>query len=198
LVIFARLASWNKPARLAAKTSSKKGLGSARSRLASRSELEPAREPRANFPALASGALDTVRCAPELSVVVFSQRASAIIHQTVRCATRLSGDPTEQRSTYPTVDCTDKGIVNRAKVRSQKSEARTAKSERTGLSGVPPDCPVPQEDKGLQRSNAPNPNGWLTWHALDNEQYNVRCTTGLSGVPIDNKLSQWLGSCWRL
>jgi hypothetical protein len=53
---------------------------------------------------------------------------------------------------------------------------------------------VPQEDKGLQRSTAPNPNGWLTWHAPDSEQCHVRCTTGLSGVPIDSKVSQRLGS----
>jgi hypothetical protein len=68
----------------------------------------------------------------------------------------------------------------------QKSEVRAAKSEHTGLFGVPPNCPVSQEDKGLQRSSAPNPNGLLTWHAPDNEQCHVRCTTGLSGVPIDS------------
>jgi hypothetical protein len=45
---------------------------------------------------------------------------------------------------------------------------------------------VPQEDKGLQRSTAPNPNGLLTWHAPDNEQCHVWCITGLSGVPIDS------------
>jgi hypothetical protein len=42
---------------------------------------------------------------------------------------------------------------------------------------------VQLEDKGLQWSTAPNPNGQLTWHAPDNEQCPVRCTTGLSGVP---------------
>jgi hypothetical protein len=71
----------------------------------------------------------------------------------------------------------------------QKSEVRTAKSEHIGLFGVPPDCPVPQKDKGLQRSTAPNPNGLLTWHAPDNEQCHVLCTTRLSGVPIDS--SSW-------
>jgi hypothetical protein len=70
--------------------------------------------------------------------------------------------------------------MNNAKVRSQ-----FAKSEHTGLSGVPSDCPVPEEDKGLQWSTAPNLNSWLTWHAPDSEQCHVRCTTGLSGVTID-------------
>jgi hypothetical protein len=65
----------------------------------------------------------------------------------------------------------------------QKSEVRDAKSERTGLSGVPLDYPVPQKDKVLQRSIAPNPNRQLTWHTPDNEQCNVWCGTGLSGVP---------------
>jgi hypothetical protein len=49
--------------------------------------------------------------------------------------------------------------------------------------GVPPDCPVLLEDRRLQRSNAPNPNGALTWDAPDSEQCPVRCTTGLSGAP---------------
>jgi hypothetical protein len=68
----------------------------------------------------------------------------------------------------------------------QKSEVRTAKSKRTGLSIVPPDCSVPQEDKVLQRSNALNPNDRLKWHAPDSAQCHVWCTAELSGVPIDN------------
>jgi hypothetical protein len=61
------------------------------------------------------------------------------VHQTVWC-TRLSGEPTEQQSTLLTVDCADGGTVNNV-------EVRAAKSERTGLSSVPPDCVMPQEDK---------------------------------------------------
>jgi hypothetical protein len=102
------------------------------------------------------------------------------VHQTV------SNEPTEQRSTAMSDEqCTVR-----------KSEVRAAKSERTGLSDMPSNCPVPQEDKGLQRSTAPNPNGQLTWHAPDNEQCHVRCTIGLSGVPVDSKVSQRLGSGW--
>jgi hypothetical protein len=66
------------------------------------------------------------------------------------------------------------------------------------MSGVPPDCPVQLRDKELQRLTAPNPNSVLTWHAPDSEQCPIWCTTELSGVPIDSKLSQWLGSGWRL
>jgi hypothetical protein len=51
---------------------------------------------------------------------------------------------------------------------------------------VPPDSPVQQENKRLQRSTAPNPNGLLPCQASDNEQCHVRCTTRLSGVPIDS------------
>jgi hypothetical protein len=43
-----------------------------------------------------------------------------------------------------------------------------------------------QEDKELQWSTAPNPNDRLTLHATNNEECHIRCTTGLSGVPIDN------------
>jgi hypothetical protein len=58
-----------------------------------------------------------------------------------------------------------------AEVKSQSCEVRTHQT-----------CPVQQEDKRLQLSNAPNPNGLLTWQAPGSEQYPVRCTTGLSGV----------------
>jgi hypothetical protein len=40
----------------------------------------------------------------ELATLEFSQSHSTKIHQTIRYATRLSGEPTEQRSTSPTVD----------------------------------------------------------------------------------------------
>jgi hypothetical protein len=105
----------------------------------------------------------------------FPWSRSAIIHLTV------SGEPTEQRSNAPTVDCMNS---KSAQCRSQKSEQRSQNAP--DMSGVPPDCPVQQEDKRIQRSTAPNPNGMLTWRASDSEQSPVRCTTGLSGVPIDN------------
>jgi hypothetical protein len=78
--------------------------------------------------------------------------------------------------------------VNIAEVRSQNCQVRTHRTIQCaiGLFGVPSDYPVPQEDKGLQWSTGPNPNGRLTWHAPDSEQCHVRCTTGLSGVPIDS------------
>jgi hypothetical protein len=75
----------------------------------------------------------------ELDALGFSQSHSTKIHRAVRCTTRLFGAPTEQWSTSPTIDYADEGTVNSA-------EVRTAKSECTGLSGVPPDCPMPQED----------------------------------------------------
>jgi hypothetical protein len=82
---------------------------------------------------------------------------------------------------HPTVDCADYGAVCSTEVRSQP-----AKSEYTGLSGVPPDYLMPQEDRRLQLSTAPNPNGRLMWHSPDSEQCSFQCTTGLSGVLIDN------------
>jgi hypothetical protein len=84
------------------------------------------------------------------------------------------------------VNCAQRStVVNSEQWTTPKSEVRTAKSEHTGLSGVPPDFLLSQEDKGLQRSTAPNPNGLLTWQTPDSEQCHVRCTIGLSGVPID-------------
>jgi hypothetical protein len=98
-----------------------------------------------------------------------------------------------------TVNCTQRStVVNSKQCTVQKSEDRAVKSECTKLSGVPSECPVPQEDKGLQQSIAPNPNILLMWHAPDSEQCHVRCTIGLSCVPVDSKVSQQLGSGWRL
>jgi hypothetical protein len=62
----------------------------------------------------------------ELSALGFSQSRSTKIHRT----TGLSGEPTEQLSTSPTVDCADGGIVNNAKVRSQNCKVRTHRTVR--------------------------------------------------------------------
>jgi hypothetical protein len=111
----------------------------------------------------------------ELAALGFFQSHSSIIHQIVR---RTNGEM---------VKCAQWLIVvNSEQWTTQKSEVRTAKSKHTGLSGVPLDFLVPQEDKRLQWSTAPNPNGLLTWHGSDSEQCHVRCTTGLSGVTIDS------------
>jgi hypothetical protein len=54
---------------------------------------------------------------------------------------------------------------------------------------VPLNCPVPQEDRRLQQSRAPNPNGLLTWHAPDSEQCSVRCAHRQQSQPTARK---WL------
>jgi hypothetical protein len=96
--------------------------------------------------------------------------------------TGLSGEPTEQRSTTPN---------GRLCWRRYSEQCRSQKSELPSQNT--PDCLMPQEDKGLQRSTAPNPNGRLTWHAPDSEQCHVRCTTRLSSVLIDSNgwISGW-------
>jgi hypothetical protein len=43
------------------------------------------------------------------------------------------------------------------------AEVRAASQRGTGLSGAPPDCPGPQEDKGTNYQLLQNPNGWVTW-----------------------------------
>jgi hypothetical protein len=122
-----------------------------------------------------------------------SRAHSAIIHQTVRCATGLYGEPAEQRFPAPTVDsakcycgqqCHDRVIAQ--------------KSEGTGLSGVAPDCPVPQEDKAPTVDPAPNPNGWVTWRRTGQETVPIRWPTGLSGAPIASSLPNGYGSGWGL
>jgi hypothetical protein len=100
----------------------------------------------------------------ELAALGFSKSHSIIIHRTVRCAPDCPVSQWSKGQLRPTVDCVD-GRNN--------EQCGSQKSERSGLSGVPPDYPVPQEDKGLIRSSAPNPNGWLMWQSPDNEQCHV-------------------------
>jgi hypothetical protein len=70
-------------------------------------------------------------------VLRYNSPDCAVCHQTVRCATGLSGEPADNGSLRATVDCkiTDK-------VNSAAAEVKAAKSEGTRLSGVAPDCPV--------------------------------------------------------
>jgi hypothetical protein len=67
------------------------------------------------------------------------------------------------------------------------------KSEESLRCQIAPDCLVPQEDRRLQRSIAPTPNGRLMWNSPDREQCSVRCTIRLSGVPNDSNVwnSSW-------
>jgi hypothetical protein len=103
---------------------------------------------------------------------------------------RLSGAPP---------DCPVRQRSNgQLRQRSIAVQSGRQKSEDNLQRQVASDYPVPQEDKILQWSTTPNPNGQLMWHAPDSEQCCVQCTTGLSVVPIDSQVSQQLGSDWRL
>jgi hypothetical protein len=131
----------------------------------------------------ASGASVTLRCAPD-TLRCPGQGTRELVALGFPWESLRYNSPAYPMSQWsngqlrPTVDCSEQRTVS-----AQKSEVKTAKSEHTGLYGVPPDCTVSQEDKGLQWSTAPNPNDRLTWHAPDNEQCHVWCTTELSGVP---------------
>jgi hypothetical protein len=69
--------------------------------------------------------------------------------------------------------------MNSKKRTVQTSEVRAAKSERTGLSGA-------AREQKTSTVNHSKPNGLLTWQAPNSEQYPVRCSTGLSSVPINS------------
>jgi hypothetical protein len=99
-----------------------------------------------------------------------SRAASAIIHQTVRCATGLSGELAKRRLS--------------ARQRSPAAVNNTCqklehKSQRA------PDCPVQLEDKGIQRSTAQNPNGCTDVARTEQCAVIVRWRTGLSGGAPD-------------
>jgi hypothetical protein len=135
---------------------------------------------------LENGASDTVRCATqapsELDTLGKFQARSAIIHRTVRCATRLSDEPTEQR--LPARQrLSAKAIVSR-----QKSERRSQRA---------PDCPVQLEDKAPQQSTAPNPNGCANVARTGQCTVTVRWHNGLSGAPIASRNQPTTRSGWE-
>jgi hypothetical protein len=72
------------------------------------------------------------------------------------------------------------------------AEVRAGSERGTGLSGVAPDCPMPQEDKASNGRPALNPNSWLTWQRTGQHTVLVRWRTRLSGVPIASSLGQRL------
>ena len=69
-------------------------------------------------------------------------------------------------------------------------EVRAASQRGTGLSGAPPDCLVPQEDKAANGQLLQNPNGWVTWRRTGQSTGPVRWRTRLSGALIDSSLPQ--------
>jgi hypothetical protein len=68
-----------------------------------------------------------------------------LVHRTVRCATRLSGAPAEQRLFGATVDCKSVGqSYSEQTVRAEvRAVARGTPDSERYLSGAAPDCPVP-------------------------------------------------------
>jgi hypothetical protein len=123
---------------------------------------------------IVSGAPGPYKCQP--ATLRKTEARSAIIHQTVRCATRLSGEPAEQRLSARN------GRLCQINSATQKSEQQVRGA---------PDCLVPQEDKAPTVDSAPNPNGWVTWRR-----------TGQGTVPVwcahhqqpPQRLWKWLGA----
>jgi hypothetical protein len=85
----------------------------------------------------------------------FHQAHSAIIHRTVRCTSGATAKTRNGRlcKGYSALQC----------VAEVRAEVRGAPDSEQDMSGVAPDCPVPQEDKVSNGQLLPNPNGWLTW-----------------------------------
>jgi hypothetical protein len=78
------------------------------------------------------------RTTPNQPLSGFCQGRSAIIHRIVRCATRLSGEPTEQRLPAPTVDSAKCYSCEQCRDRVRSAEVRAHRTVRcgTGLSGA--------------------------------------------------------------
>jgi hypothetical protein len=95
---------------------------------------------------------DSVRCTRVLQLELFTfgfpRRSSAIIYRTVRCSTRLSGAPAEQRLSA----CN--GRLCKVNSGIQMSEQRVRGA---------PDCPVPHENKASNGRPAPTLTDKMTW-----------------------------------
>jgi hypothetical protein len=114
----------------------------------------------ANRLAAASGARDCPMCTTQYLVPWLEDSAnwllSGFLGARLLKIIGLSGGPSMQRSTPPTVDC------GRCTCSLQRW-----KSEDSLRRQVAPDCPVHHEDIQLQRSTAPKLNGRRTWHSPD-------------------------------
>jgi hypothetical protein len=60
------------------------------------------------------------------------------------------------------------------------------------MSGVAPDCPVPDEDKASNGRQLPNPNGWVTWLA------HRTMSSGAPDCPVCPSTAATPTTCWWL
>jgi hypothetical protein len=107
---------------------------------------------------LKNGAPDCLVCQRTVSGApgrtVLNQLLSGIPGRALLKLTGLSGASAKQRLSSANGRLQKASIVNSA-----NREVRAHKLEGTGLSGVAPDCPVPQEDKASNNRQAQNRNG---------------------------------------
>jgi hypothetical protein len=144
-----------------------------------------------------SGAPDCPVCHRTVSVAPGSYRSQAATQENAGALRYNSPDyPVNQRATtiqHATVDYDSVNIAAQ-----WAADVRAASQRGTGLSSVPADCSVPQEDKGANVQLLQNPNGWVTWWRTGHWIVSVRWHTGLSGGPIDSSLPNDYLDCWGL
>jgi hypothetical protein len=90
--------------------------------------------------------------------------------------------PVCQRSNGYSLQRSTTKAANRGTVR---AESVPQSQRRTG-SGVTPDCPVPQEDNGVNGRLLPNPNGWVTWRRTGKPIVPVWCAHRQQPSPTAN------------
>jgi hypothetical protein len=103
---------------------------------------------------------DSVRCTRELNskLLTFgnSGSRSALIHRTVRCSTRLSGVPTEQRLLHANGRL--QRTLNALQCEAARVEVRARARRRTGQSTGPVRCTTGlSDDPNVRSSNGQNP-----------------------------------------
>jgi hypothetical protein len=100
-------------------------------------------------------------------------------HRTVRWASGATAP------CAPTIDCAECTVMNSV---AQKSELQSQRS---------PDCPDQRDNKALQRSTAPNPNGCADVACTGQCTLIVQWRTRLSGAPIASRNQPTVRSGWE-
>jgi hypothetical protein len=111
-----------------------------------------------------------------------------ICRQTVRCTSGAMTNSRNGRLQKPLSQMNSKEQCTQ----SQSRRVRGAPDSEQEMSGVAPDCPMPQEDKARTVDFTPNPNSWVTWRRTEQPTVRVRWCTRLSGAPIDKSLPNGL------
>jgi hypothetical protein len=142
--------------------------------------------------------LRTVRCATG-QCPVHQDRTAQTSHSRVSADALRYNSPDCPVSQRAMAICAQRSTLQRLQwVNSARQKSEQKSEAHRTVSGVAPDCPVPQEYKASNGQLLPNPNGWVTWRRIGQSIGPIRWRTGLSGAPTDSSHLQRPFGGWGL